>query len=307
MLVHVARVGGDAALSSPFKYGVALAAFFLVTDARADGETPQIAQSLFDDARTLLEAGRYAEACRKFADSHRLEPAGGTLLNLALCHELEGKTATAWNEFREALSVAARDQRKDRADLAEEHIAALQPKLTRLTVVVGEDAAAELTVDRSPLPPAAWNAAIPVDPGEHRVRRMTGGVVDWETAVVTTEPGHTYVVEVPRHSLPVTRPVTTHRSTAFWTLLGGAGVLGVTSVVTGAMALNANAYVKDNCSEARDFCRVDDASDEASRARTLAWVSTITLGAAVGAAVVAFVLPRWTAVSAASNGVRIAF
>ena len=278
--------------------------------ARADGSetNPQIAQSLFDDARTLMEAGRYAEACPKFADSLRLEPAGGTLLNLALCHELEGKTATAWTEFREALSIALRDQRVDRQELAELHIAALAPKLTRLTVVVPESVAArdpEITFDRSRLPSSAWNTAIPVDPGEHRIAMAAQGARRWEALVVATEAGRVYSVEVAWAEPPVLVP-THRRSTAFWLLLGGAGVSIATSAVTGVLALNANAYVKDNCSTERSFCRVDDAKEHASRARTLAWVSTAALLVGASTAVVALVLPlEQTSPVAATAGLRL--
>lgn len=299
------------------------------TNARADGSEsgPPIAQSLFDDGRTLMGAGRHSEACRKFADSHHLEPAGGTLLNLALCHELEGKTATAWSEFRDALSIAIRDTRADRQELAELHIAALGPKLTRVAVVVPGGVAArapEVTFDRSPLPSAAWNTAIPVDPGEHRIAVTAQGLRRWETALMATEEGRTYSVEVPGTESLAGAPClpgATHegracdgaalhrghrRSTAFWVLMGGAGVSVATSVVTGVMALDANAHVKDNCSSERAFCRVDDAKDEASRARAMAWVSTVALLVGAGAAVVALVLPvGQTSPMAASAGVRI--
>lgn len=269
--------------------------------ARADGsETDkQIAQSLFDDGRTLLEAGRTAEACPKFAESQRLDPGGGTLLNLALCHELENKTATAWSEFREALSIAVRDDRKDRQELANLHIAALLPKLTRLTVVVPETIAArepEVTLDRSRLPAAAWNTEIPIDPGEHRIVVSAQGLPRWETSIATLDAGRTYRIDVPpaldrQGPVPAEPRETLGRSTTFWLVLGGAGVSLATSLVTGLMALDSNTYVKDNCSEQRDFCRVDDAEDAASRARTLAWVSTATLIVGAGAAVFAFVLP----------------
>ena len=269
--------------------------------ARADGsETDrQIAQSLFDDGRALLEAGRTSEACPKFAESQRLDPGGGTLLNLALCHELENKTATAWTEFREALSIAIRDDRKDRQEIANLHISTLAPKLTRLTVIVPEGIAArdpEVTLDRSRLPAAAWNTEIPIDPGEHRVAVSAQGLPRWETSIATLDAGRTYRIEVPpaldrQGPTPTETRETQGRSTAFWLVLGGAGVSLATSLVTGLMALDANAYVKDNCSATRDFCRVDDAADAAGRARTLAWVSTATLVVGAGAALFAFVLP----------------
>lgn len=268
----------------------------------------QIAQSLFDDGRTLLEAGRFAEACPKFAESQRLDPGGGTLLNLALCHELEGRTATAWSEFRDALSIAIRDDRKDRQELATSHITALAPKLTRLTVVVPEVIATrdpEVTLDRSRLPPAAWNTAIPIDPGEHRIVVVAAGLPRWETTVATLDAGKTYRAEVPtalEKAGVASREggggagagesrETRGRSTAFWLVLGGSGVLLATSVITGLMALDANKYVSDNCQPARDYCRADDADDAASRARTLAWISTSTLLVGAGAAVFSFFLP----------------
>ena len=279
--------------------------FFVATRAaRADGTEPsaQIAQALFDDGRALMDGGRYAEACPKFAESHRIDPAGGTLLNLALCHELEGKTASAWTEFRDALSIAIRDQRRDRQDLAEQHIIALAPKLVRLTIVVPEAVAStepEITFDRARLPSAAWNTTLPVDPGMHRLAVVTPGRPRWKTAVATTEPGRTYRVELaplegPPPPATTEQPTAPQRSTAFWFLLGGAGVSLATSVVTGALALGANAYVKDNCSSERAYCRVDDAGAAADRARALAWASTATLITTAGAVVVALLLPRAT-------------
>jgi hypothetical protein len=43
-----------------------------------------LAQTLFEEGRALMLKGDAATACPKFAESQRLEPAGGTLLNLAV-------------------------------------------------------------------------------------------------------------------------------------------------------------------------------------------------------------------------------
>src|ERR1019366_5157952 len=58
--------------------------------------TSVAAEALFEEGRSLVAAGKYAEACPKFADSERLGPSVATLLNLAKCWGRGGRTAPAW-------------------------------------------------------------------------------------------------------------------------------------------------------------------------------------------------------------------
>src|SRR6266446_6820357 len=113
---------------------------FLVTfiGARASAEPTAVDKSLatqlFKEGRMLVDQGKVAEGCRKLEESQRLDPGGGTLLNVALCHEKEGRSATAWTEFTEALGIAKKDDRAQRIELAQTHIAALEPTLSLLVI-----------------------------------------------------------------------------------------------------------------------------------------------------------------------------
>src|SRR5262245_31877335 len=60
------------------------------------------AEALFEEGRSALAAGDLDLACARFRESNRLDPAVGTVLNLADCEEKRGKLATAWTLFRRA-------------------------------------------------------------------------------------------------------------------------------------------------------------------------------------------------------------
>jgi hypothetical protein len=149
-------------------------------DASADPSPAdrQAATTLFKEGKALLDKGSIADACRKFEASQRLDPAAGTLLNLAVCHEKEGRTASAWYEFTDALAAARKDNRTERIKLAEEHIAKLEPLLIRLTIDVpkaNEVPDLEVRRDGAALARAGWGIATPIDPGEHKIEARAKG------------------------------------------------------------------------------------------------------------------------------------
>jgi hypothetical protein len=145
-----------------------------------------LAESLFQDGKQLLAEGKAAEACPKLAESQRIDPGAGTLTALALCHRAEGKTASAWSEFREVISLARRDGRKDREQVAQDNVAELEPKLSRLRIVVDPDAQAQnlqVRVDDLVYASATFNQSLPVDPGARRIRATAAGKKPFETTV----------------------------------------------------------------------------------------------------------------------------
>jgi hypothetical protein len=169
----------------------ALALFSHVGPCFADPTAAEraVAETLFKDAKKLMARGKVPEACEKFASSYKIDPAGGTLLNLAMCHEVEGKTATAWTEFNEALSLAKKSGRADRQKAANEHIAALEPRLSRLTITppAGAPPGFEIRIDGVPVAAAAIGTAIPVDPGEHVASASAPGKKPWEVKITLVE------------------------------------------------------------------------------------------------------------------------
>jgi hypothetical protein len=166
---------------------VAAAAFASPQRAFAQSATEiALAETLYRQARELAAAGKFAEACPKFAESYRLDPGTGTLLNLASCHESLGLVATAWLEYNQALVQSRRDRMQRRIDFAEEHIAALEPKLSHLTIALASDAdrsGLELTIDGVQVGVEALGAPTPVDPGTHTIVAKAPSKKPWSMSV----------------------------------------------------------------------------------------------------------------------------
>jgi tetratricopeptide (TPR) repeat protein len=166
----------------------------------ADGRAQQLAQALFDEGRALMAKQRWAEACPKLAESQRIDPGGGTLLNLAICHESEGKLATAKIDFDDALAVAIEDGRKDREQIARARLTAIEPKIPRISVIVpssSDTEALEVKLDGLVLRRAAWGVATAVDPGAHVVEASAPSRAPWSTTIVVVA-SQKKVVDVPQ-------------------------------------------------------------------------------------------------------------
>src|SRR4051812_10965301 len=64
------------------------------------------AESAFQDGLRLMKAGNFSDAARRFEQSQSLEPASGTLINLAYCDRQLGKLASAWFDYTRAMLLA---------------------------------------------------------------------------------------------------------------------------------------------------------------------------------------------------------
>jgi hypothetical protein len=126
------------------------------------------AEVLFSEGRRLMGEGKVDEACPKFADSQKLDPSSGTLLNLANCYEKLGRNASAWAIYQEAASLAASTQRADHLPVAQKRAAALLPLLAKVTVSISHPVEGlEVKRDGVPVARSEWGLAVPVDPGSH--------------------------------------------------------------------------------------------------------------------------------------------
>jgi hypothetical protein len=199
---------GARALLAPATFGfvVVVAATVFAGDARAQTSDEALAESLFQDGKRLMDAGQLAEACPKLAESHRLAPAGGTALAVGMCFEKAGKTASAWAAFTDALSIANRDKRTDRAHFATARLGDLDLKLARVSVTVPIKVRTlpnvRITLDGRPLNKAAWDSRTPIDPGTHQLAASADGHKTAE-APFSIKDGETLAVETP---IPVPLP-----------------------------------------------------------------------------------------------------
>jgi hypothetical protein len=310
-------------------------------DAMADGASPGTpdrgphkdappgaasrADSLFAEGKALLEQGKYTDACPKLAESQRLDPATGTLLALGLCHESEGKTATAWRELQKVAEASERGGRSDRAKLARQHIAAIEPTLSKLVITVPDAVAkvAGLEVERDGevVAPEEWNRPVAVDPGEHVVGAIATGKKRWMMRVALGPKGDTRVVLLPAladagpaaaplpapappasdapvppvaaspapEEQPAAPPGQGRRTVGY--VVGAAGLVAVgVGTYFGVSALGSSSSAKAACPTAPN-CTNPAAVSQNNDAKSAAWIADIGIGlGVVGIAVGAYLV-----------------
>jgi hypothetical protein len=265
------------------------------TNADTDDESPTdrraLAETLFYTARGLMDDNKIAKACKKFRESYRLDPAAGTLLNLAVCHEKEGRLASAWGEFRQAQADARRSNRSDREQLAKDAIARIEPELPYLTIIVPKGArVAGLGVQRNgvPLEEGAWETELPIDPGTNEIT-ATAPQYKQEKKLITIEKRqHLTVTLDPLEPAPVERP-----PAPYWT---SSRVIGIAAIGAGAVAIGVGSVfgvnAMNNKSKSDSSCPTFDGelrcqpggASAMSTAQSQAWVADLGIG--IGAAAV---------------------
>lgn len=157
------------------------------------------AQALFDEAKRLMANGNLAEACPKLEESQKLDPALGTVLNLADCYERDGRLASAWSHFVEAEGIARGGGHLDAESVARDRASRLAAVLSNVVIEVEPEASTpglEITRDGVVVGPAQWGVPIPADRGVHVVKATAPGKKNWDARFEVSAQGATVTIRV---------------------------------------------------------------------------------------------------------------
>jgi hypothetical protein len=133
------------------------------------------AVALYNQGYRLLDEGKIAEACEAFEASNRAQPGAGTYIALGQCRERNHQLASAWSAYTAAQARARDDEKKK---FASARIAALEPRLSYLTVMVSEASrAVGVTIKRNGtrIDPLLWNRPLPIDGGDYVIEAGAPG------------------------------------------------------------------------------------------------------------------------------------
>jgi hypothetical protein len=266
--------------------------------AAATPEEVVAAEVLFEQARALVLEGKLAEACPKFEESQRLDPASGTLINLGDCYERQGRTASAWSAYLEAAASALASGNLEREKVARQRAEALRPTLPRITITVAEADVQGLEVQRDGRLVGApqWGVEVPVDPGPHTIEARAPGRVPFRLTISAESSGPVVNVNVPPlvaevAAPPAPKPAPPPASSG----LGTQRTLAITSAGVGLVGVGLGTFFglrsKSKHDESYDICPSDPCSELAGieamqQARTAGTISTVSFvvgGAALAA------------------------
>lgn len=300
--------------------------------AETGADRAAAAEKLFREGLRLLERHEVAEACRNLEASQELDEGLGTLLHLAHCYELSGKTASAWAKFNEALSLAEQRGERTRARAARSRADALKPLLAELQwEFPAGSGPADYRIYRGglELPEATLELALPIDPGTHEFRITRRNRQPRVIAVqISAGPGVTRV-QVPELPVDEARPAPTRSSsapvstseplpraapeeappktpkdTSSPTLVYALGASGLASLAAGATL---GWLAKRRYADATEHCRTETLCserglDERKQAAQLAFAATASVG--TGAVLLSTGLILWWTDTPAGSSTR---
>lgn len=231
-----------------------------VSPAAAEADPEAAAEALFRSGRQAAADGDHAQACQRFRESQRLQPAAGTVLNLAICEEQLEQLVEAWQHYHAALdSLPDGDTRRD---IARARLSKLDARLPRFVVqkTAGAPPRTRVRLGRVVFNETSFGVPIPVNPGTHSWvvsspghggRTYTRTVEEGERLILRVEPGAK--LREPNGER-AGAPAQSGSTWLGYSLLGvGAASLAV-SGVTALMALDRGRTVDDEC-RGRDCTR----------------------------------------------------
>jgi len=271
--------------------GLAIAVVLVVAarPVRADDNIAK-ADKLFDEGRALMKSDLHA-ACEKFEESLKFNSqAIGTLMNVALCDEKLGRTASAVAKFAEARDRAKEGNMDVHLKAAEERLAELAPRVPHVKIVFAEPPLPDTNIVLGDKVIAMADIGdIPIDPGEHKLVVSAPKHLPYETKVRIAEAEHRDVT-VP--ALQDAIRVGSRRTVGKIVTITG-GVFIASGIIIGVLANNRYEDQFDgappNCERATKQCN-PNGQTETERARTLGVVGTVVGGVGVAAAAVGLYL-----------------
>ncbi len=266
---------------------VLIGALFASAPARADdARDPAAAEELFRQGRAASQKKDAATACAKFRESNRLDPAIGTVFNIADCEEKLGRLATSWTLFQEVVQRLPSDD--DRRAIASERARSLEARVPTLTIHLAQTDRTDVVVRRDGvvLGAASLETALPVDPGQHTVVVEASGT---QSALFTSQVGAgehasldvklgtiSTATELPTDAARPTSAPAAHPSHVAAYVAGGVGVAGVvTGVVAGLIVLNKKSTVNAECDN--KVCSNQAGIDAVHSGKTFGVITTVGL------------------------------
>ena len=276
---------------------------------------PAAAREQFKLGYQHAQDGKCDRAIPHFVESLKLDAKAITLINLASCEEKTARLGDALGHWVEARARAQAEGNAGIEEEAEKRAKALEPRLSKLSVVLaGAVAGAEVTRDGVVLGGASMGVPLPVNPGAHTLVVKAKGHED-ATETVSLAEG-----EVKRIALklgaarkeeeapvaagvavaPETRGLSPYVFLGFGTALVGVGV----GTVAGILAFGKASTAKAGCPN--NAC-TPSAEDAVASGRTLGTLSTIGFivggaGAALGVYGLLVTKPRASTSLAVSVG-----